>query len=146
MLDLAFHSATFTPISATPSLPVLGFAFALSLLTGVLFGVVPAWLASRSDPAEALHGVGRGTRAGVSLPQKILVVSQAALSLVLLACAGLLTVSLRNLESQDFGFDVENRISIQIDRRALSRNRRWTGAVAECAERKPGRLWSAQRQ
>jgi predicted permease len=115
MLALAFHSATFTPISAAPSLPVLGFAFALSFLTGMLFGVVPAWLASRSDPAEALHGAGRGTRAAASLPQKILVVSQAALSLVLLACAGLLTVSLRNLESQDFGFAVQNRISIQIN-------------------------------
>jgi len=115
MLALAFHSATFTPISATPSLPVLGFAFALSLLTGVMFGVVPAWLASRSDPAEALHGAGRGTRAGASLPQKVLVVSQAALSLVLLACAGLLTVSLRNLESQDFGFDVQNLVSVQIN-------------------------------
>lgn len=114
MLVLAFHSATFTPISAAPSLPVLGFAFVLSLLTGVIFGVVPAWLASRSDPAEALHGAGRGTRAAASLPQKILVVSQAALSLVLLACAGLLTVSLRNLESQDFGFDLQNRISVEI--------------------------------
>ena len=115
MLALAFHSATFTPISAAPSLPVLGFAFALSLLTGVLFGVVPAWLASRSDPAETLHGAGRGTRVGASLPQKILVVSQAALSLALLACAGLLTASLRNLESQDFGFAVHNRISVQIN-------------------------------
>ncbi|HTT17343.1 MAG TPA: ABC transporter permease [Candidatus Sulfotelmatobacter sp.] len=115
MLALAFHSATFTPISAAPSLPVLGFAFAISLLTGVLFGVVPAWVASRSDLAEALHGAGRGTRAGASLPQKMLVVSQAALSLVLLACAGLLTMSLRNLESQDFGFAVQNRISVQIN-------------------------------
>src|SRR5499427_5640884 len=115
MLALAFHSATFTPISATPSLPVLGFAFALSLLTGVMFGVVPAWLASHSDPAEALHGAGRGTRAGASFPQKILVVSQAALSLVLLTCAGLLMMSLRNLESQDFGFDLHNRISVQIN-------------------------------
>jgi predicted permease len=115
MLALAFHSATFTPISAAPSLLVLGFAFALSLLTGVLFGVVPAWLASRSDPAEALHGAGRGTRAGTSLPQKVLVVSQAALSLVLLASAGLLTVSLRNLESQDLGFAVHNRASVQIN-------------------------------
>jgi predicted permease len=76
---------------------------------------VPAWLASRSDPAEALHGAGRGTRAGASLPQKILVVSQAALSLVLLACAGLLTASLRNLQTQDFGFAIHNRISIQIN-------------------------------
>jgi predicted permease len=115
MLALAFHSATFTPISAAPSLPVLGFAFALSLLTGVMFGVVPAWLTSHSDPAEALHGAGRGTRPRASMPQKILVVSQAALSLVLLACAGLLTMSLRNLEHQDFGFDVQNRISVQIN-------------------------------
>jgi predicted permease len=115
MLALAFHSATFTPISATPSLPVLGFAFALSLLTGVLFGVVPAWITSRSHPAEALHGAGRGSRGGASLTQKMLVVSQAALSLALLACAGLLTMSLRNLQSQDFGFDVQNRISVQIN-------------------------------
>ena len=115
MLGLAFRSATFTPISAAPSLPVLGFAFALSLLTGVLFGVVPAWLSSRSNPAEALHGAGRGTRAGAALPQKILVVSQAALSLVLLACAGLLAVSLRNLEKQDFGFALQNRMSIDIN-------------------------------
>jgi predicted permease len=115
MLALAFRSATFTPISAAPSLPVLGFAFALSLLTGVLFGVVPAWLTSRSDPAKALHGAGRGTRPGSSMPQKILVVSQAALSLVLLACAGLLTMSLRNLERQDFGFDVQNRMSVEIN-------------------------------
>ena len=115
MLALAFHSATFTPISASPSLPVLAFAFALSLLTGVIFGAVPAWLASRSNPSEALHGAGRGTRAGASLPQKMLVVSQAALSLALLACAGLLMVSLRNLESQDFGFDIQNRISVQIN-------------------------------
>src|SRR5205807_6325711 len=96
-------------------LSVLGFAFALSLLTGVLFGVVPAWLTSRSDPAEALHGAGRGTRPGASLPQKILVVSQAALSLVLLACAGLLTMSLRNLQNQDFGFDIQNRMSVEIN-------------------------------
>jgi predicted permease len=115
MLALAFHSATFAPISAAPSLPVLGFAFALSLLTGVVFGVVPAWLSSRSDPAEALHGAGRGTRPGASLPQKTLVVSQAALSLVLLACAGLLAVSLRNLERQDFGFAAQNRMSIEIN-------------------------------
>jgi predicted permease len=144
MLALAFHSATFTPISAAPSLPVLGFAFALSLSTGVLFGVVPAWLTSRSDPAEALHGAGRGTRAGSSLPQKVLVVSQAALSLVLLACAGLLTVSLRNLESQDFGFDVQNRINVQINPPLDSYTPEHLGALYRAIEDRLVRLPNVQ--
>ncbi len=78
MLALAFRSATFTPINVTPSWPVLGFSFGLSLLTGILFGVVPAWLASHSDPAEALHGANRSTRERSSVPQKMLVIGQAA--------------------------------------------------------------------
>ena len=94
---------------------MLGFAFLLSLLTGILFGVVPAWFASHSDPAEALHGANRSTQDRSSLPQKILIIGQAALSLVLLACAGLLTSSLRNLEHQDLGFASHNRISIAIN-------------------------------
>ena len=85
------------------------------LLTGILFGVVPAWFASHSDPAEALHGANRSTRDRSSLPQKMLVIGQAALSLVLLACAGLLTSSLRNLEHQDLGFATQNRISVAIN-------------------------------
>ncbi len=115
MLALAFHSATFMPISTAPSWPVLGFAFLLSLLTGIIFGVVPAWFASHSDPAEALHGANRSTQDRSSLPQKMLIIGQAALSLVLLACAGLLTSSLRNLEHQDLGFVSQNRISVSIN-------------------------------
>jgi len=115
ILALAFSSATYMPISSTPSWPVLGFACGISLLTGILFGVVPAWLASHSDPAEALHGANRSTRERSSLPQKMLVIGQAALSLVLLACAGLLTSSLRNLEHQDLGFALNNRISVWIN-------------------------------
>lgn len=116
ILALAFSSATFTPIKVTPSWPVLGFALGLSLLTGIVFGVVPAWFASHSDPAEALHGANRSTRERSSLPQKMLVIGQAALSLVLLACAGLLTSSLRNLEHQELGFATQNRVSVAINR------------------------------
>ena len=59
LLRLAFHGATYVPIDTAPSLPVLGFAFLLSVVTGVVFGIAPAWSASRADPAAALHGAGR---------------------------------------------------------------------------------------
>src|SRR5438034_4860097 len=60
LLALAFQSSHFLPISATPSLMVLAFAFALALITGIIFGAVPAWLATRTDPAEALPSSARG--------------------------------------------------------------------------------------
>jgi predicted permease len=112
IVALTFHGAHFVPIDAQPSLPVLAFAFGLSLLTGVLFGTAPAWFTSRGNPVEALRGANRSTRDSATLPQKILVVVQATLSIVLLAGAGLLTRSLRNLEHQSFGFEPEHRVSI----------------------------------
>lgn len=115
MVMLAFHSAEFVPISAAPSWPVLGFCFGLSLITGVLFGAAPAWFTSHADPAEALRGVNRSTRDSAALPQKILVVVQATLSVVLLAGAGMLTRSLRNMEHQDFGFATRDRVSIVLN-------------------------------
>ena len=112
IVALAFHSAHFVPIDASPSLPVLAFAFGLSLITGVLFGTAPAWFTSHGNPVEALRGANRSTRDSATLPQKILVVVQATLSIVLLAGAGLLTRSLRNLEHQSFGFETDHRLSI----------------------------------
>ena len=112
IVALAFHSAHYVPIDATSSLPVLAFAFGLSLITGVLFGTAPAWFTSHGNPVEALRGANRSTRDSATLPQKILVVVQATLSIVLLAGAGLLTRSLRNLEHQSFGFETDHRISI----------------------------------
>jgi predicted permease len=97
------------PISASPSLPVLLFAFVASLLTGIAFGVAPASMAARVDPIEALRGASRSTRAG-SIPRKALVVLQAALSLVLLSASGLLTAALQRLENQDFGFELDRRL------------------------------------
>ncbi|MBV9938965.1 MAG: ABC transporter permease [Acidobacteriaceae bacterium] len=105
------------PISASPSLPVLLFAFATALLTGITFGIAPAWMATRVDPIEALRGAGRSTTRANSLPRKTLVVFQAALSLVLLSASGLLTAVLHHLESQDFGFDQERRTVVYIDPR-----------------------------
>ena len=56
ILTLAFPDSPNLPIHASPSLPVLGFAFLLSLMTGVIFGIVPALITSHSDPADALRG------------------------------------------------------------------------------------------
>ena len=115
ILALAFPDAHNLPIQATPSLPVLVFAFGLSMMTGIVFGIAPAWIGSHSEPAEALRGVNRSTRDRSSLPQKSLIVFQAALSLVLLAGAGLLTQSLRNLEHQSFGIQTANRYVVHLD-------------------------------
>lgn len=115
ILTLAFPEATLMPVQATPSPVVLGFAFLLSLATGVAFGIVPAWISSHADPAEALRGMNRSTGDRSLLPQKTLIVLQGALSLVLLVGAGLMTQTLRNLEHQNFGITTANRYVIHID-------------------------------
>jgi predicted permease len=114
ILRLAFQDNP-VAISAMPSLPVLGFTFGVCLLTGILFGVAPAWMTAHADPADALRGAHRSTAHGAGWTQKSLVVAQAALSLVLLCAAGLLTQSLRNMQHQSFGFDVANRYILHID-------------------------------
>ena len=115
LLALAFHSSHFLPISATPSLIVLAFAFALALVTGIIFGAAPAWLATRTDPAEALRGSGRGTRDRSSFARKALLVVQATLSVVLVAGATMLARSLNKLENQDFGYRVQGRVEVDIN-------------------------------
>jgi predicted permease len=115
ILTLAFPDATQLPIHASPSPIVLGFAFLLSLATGITFGIVPAWISSHSDPAESLRGLNRSTGDRALLPQKVLIVFQAALSLVLLVGAGLMIQTLRNLEKQNFGLITANRYVIHFD-------------------------------
>jgi predicted permease len=118
ILHLAFTGPgpnLYVPIEATPSTPVLLFALGVSLLTGVLFGIVPAWMTSRADPIEALRGASRSTRRGASWSQRALVIVQAAVSLVLLSAAVMLSQSLRNLEHQNFGFAVQDRYMASID-------------------------------
>jgi predicted permease len=114
LLALAFRGASFLPISAMPSLLVLAFAFALALLTGIIFGAAPAWFATRTDPAEALRGAGRGTTDRSSFSRKALLVVQAAVSIVLVAGATMLGRSLNKLEHQDFGFQVPGRVVVEL--------------------------------
>jgi predicted permease len=120
LLRLAFPTVpgrAGVPISASPSTPVLLFAFGVSLIAGIACGAAPAWMATRVEPIEALRGTGRSTARTNSLGRKMLVVFQAALSLVLLAASRLLLEALRHLETQRFGFEQDRRIVANIEPR-----------------------------
>jgi putative ABC transport system permease protein len=112
ILHLAFQNGgpnNYVPIHATPSWPVLLFTLGISALTGIIFGIAPAWMTSHADPVEALRGANRSVSGGRSWAQKSLVIGQAAMSLILLSAAALLGQSLRNLEHQNFGFEADGR-------------------------------------
>ena len=117
IVRLAFRHAVVVPVHVSPSLPVLGFCLGLSIVTGLIAGMVPAWLASRTDPMVSMRGAGRtmGGGGGAGRPQMAMVVVQTAISLVLVAMAGMLTHSIYNLRNQDFGFQTENREIVTIE-------------------------------
>src|SRR6516165_2415980 len=115
LLALAFHSAHFLPSSVRPSFAALGFACVLALVTGMVFGAAPAWLATRTDPAEALHGSGRGSSDRSSIVRKALLIVQATVSVVLVAGATMLGRSLNKLEHQDFGYQVDGRVVVSLN-------------------------------
>src|SRR6202167_4283833 len=118
LLALAFPNQHNMPVNAYPSLVVIGFSFALSLLTGVLFGMAPALIAARTEPAEALRSNARTTAHGASFLQRGLVVLQAALSLVLLVAAGLFAESLNKAQNVDMKLDATNRYIAHINPQA----------------------------
>jgi predicted permease len=97
-------------------LRVLGFTAALSLLTGVLFGLAPAWRSTRVDLTPALKDSARGASApSRTWLSKSLVVAQVALSLVLLVGAGLFLRTLVNLRRVEPGFDTRNLLLFAVD-------------------------------
>ena len=115
LLAMAFPGADHVPIDARPSPVILAFACGLSLLTGVLFGVAPAWIASRAEPVDALRSNARTVSGRTTLLQRALVVFQAALSVVLLVGAGLFAQSLNKLEHIDLKLDPVNRYIVHIN-------------------------------
>ncbi len=115
IVTLTFSSSEFLSSEPTLSAPILLFSLAMVGLTSIMFGAVPAWLASHADPAETLRGMGRSTADEASAPRQGFLVLQAALSVLLLAGTGLLTRSLKNLEQQNFGFETANRIDVTVD-------------------------------
>lgn len=118
ILHLAFQFGgpdNWVPVEASPSATVLLFTLGLSVLTGVVFGIAPAWMTSHAEPVEALRGANRSVGGHRSWAQKTLVIAQAALSLVLLSAATMLGKSLRNLEHQNFGFETSGRYLVSIN-------------------------------
>ena len=95
---------------------VLGFTLAVSILTGLLFGLAPAWQATRLDLTASLKDQ-TGASVGRSrlMLNKLLVVTQVALSLFLLVGAGLFARSLRNLRTLDAGINYDNIVHFRID-------------------------------
>jgi putative ABC transport system permease protein len=94
-------------------------ALFISLVTGLLFGVAPAIVGSRVDLRASLNQAGRqGASLGRRRSQKVLVIAEVALALVLLSAAGLLTDSLRKLTSTDLGFQTANLLTLRLDLRS----------------------------
>jgi putative ABC transport system permease protein len=123
---------------------VLGFTTALAFLTTLLFGLVPALKATNTAPGEALKSGGRGMTASREKfgLRRILVVSQVALSLVLLVAALLFVRSLRNLYARDAGFEPGGVLIANVDFTRLKIPDQQIGAfemrVLEQAQSMPG--------
>ncbi len=121
---LTFMSSGRTPVilHVSPNLGVLGFTAAVSVLTGVLFGLAPAMRSTRLDLTPALKEGGAKISAGGGLLRgfhlelgNALVVAQVALSVILLIGAGLFVRTLTNLESRNIGFDRRNLLLFSVD-------------------------------
>jgi putative ABC transport system permease protein len=95
---------------------VLGFTLALSLLAGAIFGLVPAWQATRVNLNDALKESTRGGAGGTrqSRTRSLLVVSEIALSLVLLVAAGVLVNSFLRLQAVNPGFDADHVLVVRL--------------------------------
>jgi predicted permease len=109
-------SATPLALSARPDFRILLFNLAVSLLTGILFGLIPALQATRPDLAPVLKDQATAVSAGSGKnTRKLLVIAQVSLSLLLLIGAGLFTRSLQNLKNLDPGFTTSNLLAFKIN-------------------------------
>ncbi len=109
----------FTPVSLdlSPDLRVLSLVLSVAVFTGILFGLAPAWRCSRQDPASVLQQSARSLAGGVGKLSKVLIITQVALSLILLLGAGLLVRSFQTLRSIDLGFDKDSLLEVRLNPR-----------------------------
>jgi predicted permease len=116
LLSLVPSETTPLLIDARPDVRILSFTFGLTLVTGIVFGLLPALRASRPDPWNTLKdtvGSIAGTSGSLFL-RKGLVTAQVALSFLLLFGAGLFVQSLQNLKTTDTGVALDNLVTFQL--------------------------------
>ena len=103
--------------SSTPDLRTLGFTIAISAVTGILFGLAPAFQTTHSGIAAALKDQAGSVAGGGGQARfrKVLVAAQTGLSLLLMVGAGLFARSLYNLKNQDLGFRPDHLLAFEID-------------------------------
>jgi len=115
-LTLRFPGQDMSSLQATLDWRVLVFTMGVSLLTGIVFGLAPAWQATRIDLTPALKDTGRGSSVATrSRLSRALVIVQVALSLLLLVGAGLFVRTLRNLQQVNTGFEAQNLLLFRVD-------------------------------
>jgi predicted permease len=103
-------------LHVVPDVRLLAFTLSISMLTGILFGLAPALQATRPDLVPALKDDAVGSRGGTRVTlRRWLVVTQVALSLLLLVGAGLFVRTLQNLRNVDLGFTNDRTTVIEID-------------------------------
>ena len=109
---VAFMTEGIVSLDLRPDLRVLSLALFFGVLTGILFGLVPTWHSSRQDAAIVLQQGSRSLAGGAGKLGKALIITQVALSLVLLLGASLLVRTFQGLRSLDLGFEKDNLLEI----------------------------------
>ena len=121
LIAFVSQGATYTSLSSKLDYPVLLFTFAVSIFTGLLFGIAPAIASSRTQATGALSSNARTAQSGggrsARFWPKLLVTAQITLSLFLLVGAGLFLRSFRNLQDQDYGFERTHLLIANFDAR-----------------------------
>lgn len=117
LVDFAVNNADGVRLSADPDWRVAGFTLTVAVLTGILFGLAPAIRSLRVDLTPALKdgGAAINARQGHWRLGNLLVVTQVALTVIVLVGAGLVVHTLQNLRSLDPGFATDNLLTFEID-------------------------------
>jgi predicted permease len=131
---LALVAAPGSPVNVGLNLPVLAFTTAITCATGVLFGLIPALYAGRTDAVDAIKSGGRGATLGPRSRRVLqgFVIGQLALSLVLVVGAALFARSLVALENRPLGFNPDHVLLARVNLRLAG----YTPATAAALHRK----------